>query len=185
MTNHLQPILNAYQDVFSSVPATTSLGVHQIMTPEDQVPIALRPRRTPLAATDTLEKELDSMLEMGIIRPSTSPWNSPVVVVPKKDGTLRFCIDFRGLNKVTQRDPYGMPSVDELRDRITGAKYFSNIDLTKCYWQLLWTLKTSRRRLLQQDAATGSLSKCRLVSAMRQQHASAGLMPVFEAYRSS
>jgi transposase InsO family protein len=135
VTSSLQPILDEFQDVFSDVPATTTLGVHQILTPEDQVPIALRPRRTPLAATETLEKELDDMLAMGIIRPSTSPWNSPIVVVPKKDGALRFCIDFRGLNKVTQRDPYGMPSVDELRDRITGAKYFSNIDLTKCYWQ--------------------------------------------------
>jgi hypothetical protein len=75
------------------------------------------------------------MLAMGIIQPSTSPWNSPIVVVPKKDGTVRFCIDFRALNKITQRDPYGMPAVDELRDRITGATVFSNIDLTKCYWQ--------------------------------------------------
>jgi transposase InsO family protein len=75
------------------------------------------------------------MLAMNIIRPSTSPWNSPIVVVPKKDGTIRLCIDFRALNKVTQRDPYGMPAVDELRDRIAGASVFSNIDLTKCYWQ--------------------------------------------------
>lgn len=76
------------------------------------------------------------MLECGIIEPSRSEWSFPVVIVPKKDGSIRLCVDYRKLNTVSKSDSYPMPQVDELIDRLGGAKYISTIDLTKGYWQV-------------------------------------------------
>lgn len=76
------------------------------------------------------------MQTLGVIEPSTSEWSSPIVLVPKKDGTLRFCLDFRKLNSVSKFDPYPMPRVDELVERLGRAKYLSTLDLFKGYWQV-------------------------------------------------
>lgn len=76
------------------------------------------------------------MLEDDIIQPSSSPWSSPVVVVRKKDGTLRFCVDYRKLNSVTKKDTYPLPRIDDSLDRLRRAKYFSSIDLRSGYWQI-------------------------------------------------
>ena len=76
------------------------------------------------------------MLRLGVIEPSRSPWSSPIVMVPKPDGTLRFCNDFRRLNEVSEFDCYPMPRVDELLDRLGRARFISTLDLTKGYWQV-------------------------------------------------
>lgn len=76
------------------------------------------------------------MLEMGIIEPSSSEWSSPVVLVPKKDGSLRFCMDFRKVNAISSFDPYPMPRIDDLIDRLGSAKYLTTLDLSKGYWQV-------------------------------------------------
>ncbi|KII72736.1 Transposon Tf2-9 polyprotein [Thelohanellus kitauei] len=75
------------------------------------------------------------MLNSGIIRPSSSPWCSPAILVKKKDGSHRFYVDFRKLNNVTKRDEYSLPSIDQLFDRLNGAKYFTSLDLYSGYWQ--------------------------------------------------
>lgn len=76
------------------------------------------------------------MLELGVIEESQSDWSSPIVLVPKPDGSWRFCNDFRQLNKVTKFDTYPMPRIDELIDRLGTARYMTTLDLTKGYWQI-------------------------------------------------
>jgi hypothetical protein len=78
---------------------------------------------------DELRRTLDNLLAKGFIRPSTSPWGAPVLFAPKKDGGLRFCIDYRGLNKQTVKNAYPLPRADDLINQLNGAKFFSKIDL--------------------------------------------------------
>ncbi|CAM4584877.1 unnamed protein product [Lepidochelys olivacea] len=76
------------------------------------------------------------MLALGVIQPSASPWASPVVLVPKKDGLVRFCVDYGKLNAITVSDVYPMPRPDELLNNLGGARYLTTMDLTKGYWQV-------------------------------------------------
>ena len=76
------------------------------------------------------------MFEAGIVEPSSSEWAAPIVLVKKKDSTLHFCVDYRRLNAVSRVDPYPMPSIDELLDRLGKAKYLTTLDLARGYWQV-------------------------------------------------
>ena len=83
-----------------------------------------------------LKEQLKDLLDKGFIRPSMSPWGAPVLFVRNKDGTLRMCIDYRQLNKVTIKNKYPLPRVDDLFDQLQGAKCFSKIDLRSGYHQV-------------------------------------------------
>ncbi len=83
-----------------------------------------------------VQSELEAMLEMGVIEESHSDWASPIVLVPKTDGSVRFCVDYRKVNAVSKFDAYPMPRVDELLDRLGTARIYSTLDLTKGYWQI-------------------------------------------------
>ena len=81
-------------------------------------------------------KQIQYMLDKGFIRPSDSPYGAPVLFVPKHDGSLRFCIDYRWLNKKTIKNRYPLPLPEEMFDHLGGAKVFSKIDLKAGYWQM-------------------------------------------------
>ena len=93
-------------------------------------------RRTPFAARTKVARQLREMQSQGVIEPSTSPWASPVVLVRKKDGSLRFCIDYRHLNLVTKPDVFPVPRMDDLLDELGQSKFFSTLNLASGYWQV-------------------------------------------------
>ena len=76
------------------------------------------------------------MLRLGVTAPSSSPWASPVVLAQKKDGSLRFCVDYRRLNTVTRKDAYVLPRIDDTLDALSSSKWFSTLDLASGYWQM-------------------------------------------------
>ena len=85
---------------------------------------------------DTVKAEASRMLEQNVIRPSTSPWSFPIVIVRKNDGSWCFCVDYRKLNLVTHHDAYPLPRIDASFDSLVGCKYFTTLDLASGYWQV-------------------------------------------------
>ncbi len=131
----LQHLVGQFSDVFSPLPGRTHVLQHDVRTPPGVI-VRQRPYRIPEAWRHVVEEEVQEMLKLGVIEPSRSPWSSSIVMVPKPDGTLRFCNDFRRLNEVSEFDRYPMPRVDELLDRLGRARFISTLDLTKGYWQV-------------------------------------------------
>ena len=124
--------------MFSSSPediGRTNLVQHAINT-GNAAPIRQPPRRLPLGKRAIEQEEISKMIERGVIEPSNSAWASPVVLVTKKDGTPRFCVDYRRLNDVTVKDAYPLPRMDVCIDSLSGAKYFLSMDLNSGYWQV-------------------------------------------------
>ena len=124
----------------------TTLVQHHIRV-GDASPIQQKPYRVPYAQRDVVKQELDRMLQAKVIRPSTSPWASPIVLVTKKDGSVCFCVDYRKLNQVAKFDAYPMPRIEELVDTIGPAGVITTLDLAKGYWQIPMdkSLKTRQR----------------------------------------
>jgi hypothetical protein len=102
----------------------------------DATPTRQPPRRMPFVVRQEVARQLKNMQEEGVISPSSSPWASPVVLVRKKNGSHRFCVDYRNLNAVTKRDRYPLPRVDDLLDQMQKAQYFTTLDLSAGYWQI-------------------------------------------------
>ena len=113
----------------------TDLVKHHIEL-KDYTPIKDRYRRIPPHQYEEVRKHLKEMLDIGAIRRSNSPWASPVVLVRKKDGSLRFCIDLRKLNARTVKDAYSIPHIEDALDSLNGACIFTSLDLKSGYWQV-------------------------------------------------
>jgi len=134
----LAQLLIKYQNVFSKNSddiGRTDLVKHSINT-GTAAPLRQPSRRLLLAKRQIEREEIQNMIDRGIIEPSSSPWASPVVLVTKKDGTPRFCVDYRKLNDVTIKDAYPLPNVSECLDALNGAKFFRSLDLNSGYWQV-------------------------------------------------
>ncbi|CAM5149086.1 unnamed protein product [Natator depressus] len=125
----------SYVPMFSATPGLTEWTYHSIDTGNAH-PIRAQPYRVSPQAKTAIEREIQDMLQMGVIRPSGSTWTSPVVLVPKPDGEIRFCVDYLKLNAVTRPDNYPMPCTDELLEKLGWAQFISTLDLTKGYWQV-------------------------------------------------
>jgi len=111
----------------------------------DAEPIRQPPRPPPLSARQAEEDILNEMLQTGVIEPSNSRWSSPVCMVRKKDGSYRYCVDYRRMNTVTIKDAFPVPDVNDALDSLRGAKYFATIDLLSGYWQLGMTQRAKER----------------------------------------
>lgn len=140
----ISAVLKEFQEQFkapSGLPPHRSFD-HSIPLLSGSKPVNVKPYRYAPKQKDEIERQVKEMLLQGIIKPSSSPFASPVLLVKKKDGTWRFCVDYRGLNDITVKNKYPMLVVDELLDELSGAQWFTKLDLRSGYHQI---------RLVQQD----------------------------------
>ena len=124
-----------YRDVFTDKPGTTNLAEHKIEMVTDD-PVRVKPYPIPYSLREELKQDIEQMLDMGVIRKSDSPYSSPIVIVRKKDGSNRICIDFRRVNKLSRFDSEPMIRPQDIFSRISQDKYYSKFDMTKGYWQI-------------------------------------------------
>ena len=131
-------LLIEYADIFSSGDGDlgrTGAVKHRIET-RNAPPIRQRPRRMPPVLQAKTDRQITEMLNRGIIEPPTNPWASPVVLVTKKDGSRRFCTDYRRLIDTTIKDSYPIPRIEESLESLAGAQWFSALDLASGFWQV-------------------------------------------------
>ena len=138
--NQLEALLQEYKDVFpdelpNALPISRNVD-HKIELIPGAVPPVRPVFRLNVQELQELKKQLNELLEKGYIRPSKSPYGSPVLFVRKKDGSFRMCIDYRALNNITIRNSYPLPRIDDLLDQLKGAKYFTTLDLRSGYYQI-------------------------------------------------
>ena len=143
MKKELNALVKEFSDVFCEIPGKTKTLEHEINLTTD-IPVRKKPYQIPHHLVNVFDEEVGSMLKMGIIEPSTSPYCSPVVFVKKPDNSWRLCIDFRALNDITIFDSEPMPNRDEALKNFVGDKYFSEIDLCKGYFQLPLSLDSRK-----------------------------------------
>ena len=134
----LYNLLLSHADIFATgdddLGRTNHLS-HTIST-GSHMPIRQQARRMPPYQRSEVKELLESMLARDVIQPSKSPWASPIVVVRKKDGSARFCVDYRKLNSITHKDAYPLPRIDDTLDTLAGSQWFSTLDLVSGYWQV-------------------------------------------------
>ena len=136
----LQSMLHEFKDVFphdlpEDLPPERFVH-YGIDVAQGAKPISRPSDRLSVNEASEVERQLADYLKRGFIQPSSSPWASPILLVKKKDGSMRMCVDYRGLNAVTTKNKYPLPCIDELFDQLRGARYFSKIDLRFGYHQL-------------------------------------------------
>jgi hypothetical protein len=133
---HIRKLLSQYEPVFGSIPPgrPPDRGFeHTIELEAGATPVITTPYRNPKRFKDDIEKEINELHVMGHIKPITSHFSSSIILVLKKDGTLRMCIDYRAQNKKTIKNMFPIPRIDELMDELHGVVFFTKIDLQSGY----------------------------------------------------
>ena len=134
----LRDVLSEFADVFAlddSELGCVDTVKHSIDTC-GHPPIKQQPYRSLAIYCERVSEMIDKMREQGVVQPSSSPWASPIVLVPKKDGSQRFCVDYRRLNAITRKDMYPLPQIEDILTALGEAQYFSSLDLASGYWQV-------------------------------------------------
>jgi hypothetical protein len=138
MQTNMKEIINNFEDIFyepTQLPPSREVD-HSIPLKEGTEPINARPYSYAYFQKTEIEKQVQDMLKLGLIKPSTSPFSSSVLLVKKKDGTWRFCTDFRALNSVTINDRFPIPTIDDMLNELHGAAFFTKLDLREGYHQV-------------------------------------------------
>lgn len=130
----LSKLISSYFDSIGDRLGCTSVVKHKIVT--NSPPIKQRYYPVSPFKQKLIDEEVDKMLALGVIEPSKSAWSSPVLLVPKRDGEMRFCVDFRKLNAVSEKDAFPLPYISSILDKLGGARYLSSLDLKSAYWQV-------------------------------------------------
>lgn len=130
----LSKVVSRYFEKIGDKLGCTSAVTHKIVT--NSPPIKQRYYPVSPFKQKLIDAELDKMLKAGIVEPSKSAWSSPVLLVPKSNGEQRFCVDFRKLNSVTEKDAYPLPYISSILDKLGGARFLSSLDLKSAYWQV-------------------------------------------------
>ena len=134
----VQHILRQYKDVFRSpvgLPPERAIAHGIDLEPGASLTNSGFYRRS-MMENEEIRRQISELMEMGHIKPSASPCGSPVLLVPKKDGSWRLCVDYRAINKITVKNRYPLPRIDDLLDQLQGASFFSKIDLKSGYHQV-------------------------------------------------
>ncbi|MGI4578910.1 reverse transcriptase family protein, partial [Klebsiella pneumoniae] len=126
---------NVFPDDLPGLPPVRQIEFQIDLVP-GTYPISIPPYRLAPAELEELRKQIDDLKKKGFIKDSSSPWGAPALFVPKKERTMRICIDYRKLNRVTIKNKYPLPRIDDLFDQLKGSTYFSKIDLRSGYHQL-------------------------------------------------
>ncbi len=127
----LHSLLEEFKDIFAVRPGDigrTSIVRHKIDT-GNSAPVKLPPRRLPLQQHEEVRQLIEDMSSKGVIEPADGPWASPIVLVRKKDGTTRFCVDFRRVNGLTKKDAHPLPRIDDTLDRLSMSELFSTLEV--------------------------------------------------------
>jgi hypothetical protein len=130
----LEENIHLFTDNMNNLGVCTVLQ-HKIHT-GDAISIKQKLYRPGPVKNKFIKEEIDRLLKAGLIRPSISPWSSPVVIVAKKGGKMRFCVDYRKLNKVTKLDAYPLPLIKDIFDVLGGSRFFTTLDAASGYWQI-------------------------------------------------
>ena len=159
------PVVSEFPDVFPDdlpgLPPDRQIEFTIELAPGTE-PVSKAPYRMAPSEMRELAKQLQEFLDKGLIRPSVSPWGAPLLFVKKKDGSMRLCIDYRELNKLTIKNKYPLPRIDDLFDQLKGASCFSKIDLRSGYHQLKIKPEDIQRQHFRQGMDIMSFWLCRL-----------------------
>ena len=148
----VKALFQRHQNLFETTKRkTVAHAYHEIDTGTEK-PIHNAPNRVGFKEKEYIQQQVTEMLENNIIQPSFSPWSSRIVLVKKKDGKLRFCIDYRGLNSITKKDVYPLPRIDDSLAMLQKGKFFTTLDLYAGYWQIPLDPKSKEKTAFATDS---------------------------------